>query len=187
MSFGLDFGPKFAPTPHMGKIVRIDPKPPLKFWDVSWPSPSTHISKSKFPKLKAWAPLKVILNENRLRIVPKLSEASLTLLKARQYFFAVVSCSGVTALAKVVIKISWNWDHLLGNFRKYFAPHPFRHFIFGWRRLVHATRKLPSFNYIFRVNKSSFSTHYFPSCYANFRNQIKIVYYTVAYISSSKI
>ena len=33
-----------------------DPKPPSKGWDVSWPSPSTHISKSRFPKWEAWPP-----------------------------------------------------------------------------------------------------------------------------------
>ena len=47
----LVFGPIFAARPHMGKIVHMDPKPPLKRRDVSWPSPSTHVSKSKFPKL----------------------------------------------------------------------------------------------------------------------------------------
>ena len=46
----LIFCPIFAPRPHMGNIVRMDPKPPSKDWDVSWPSPSTHILKQKFPK-----------------------------------------------------------------------------------------------------------------------------------------
>ena len=34
----LVFGPIFAPRPHMGKIVRMDPKPPYKFRGVSWPT-----------------------------------------------------------------------------------------------------------------------------------------------------
>ena len=40
----LMFGPIFAPRPHIGKLVHMDPKQPLKSRDVSWPSPSTRIS-----------------------------------------------------------------------------------------------------------------------------------------------
>ena len=40
----LVFGPIFAPRPHMGKVVRMDPKPALTIRDVSWPSRSTRIS-----------------------------------------------------------------------------------------------------------------------------------------------
>ena len=37
----LVFGPIVSPRPHMGKIVRMDPKSTR---DVTWPSPSTRIS-----------------------------------------------------------------------------------------------------------------------------------------------
>ena len=35
----------------MGKIVCMEPKPPLKFRGVAWPSPSTHILKIKVSKI----------------------------------------------------------------------------------------------------------------------------------------
>ena len=40
-----NFDPVFAPRPHMGNIARIDPKPPTKCRDVSWPFPPTPSSK----------------------------------------------------------------------------------------------------------------------------------------------
>ena len=42
----------FASTsrPHIGIIACMDTKPPSKGQAVAWPSPSTHISKSSFPK-----------------------------------------------------------------------------------------------------------------------------------------
>ena len=46
----LIFGPIPAPRPPVDNIVCMDLKPPSKGWDVSWPTPSTHISKSRFPK-----------------------------------------------------------------------------------------------------------------------------------------
>ena len=44
--WGLVFSVIFAPMPHMGSIVRMDPKAPSKFQDVPWPSPPTPSSKS---------------------------------------------------------------------------------------------------------------------------------------------
>ena len=40
------FGPHFAPRPHMGNVVPMDPKLPSNCWYMSWPSWPIHVSKS---------------------------------------------------------------------------------------------------------------------------------------------
>ena len=45
----------------MDSNVHMDPKPPSKYWDVSWPSPWMHNLKSDFKKLIGLTSLKLAL------------------------------------------------------------------------------------------------------------------------------
>ena len=85
------FGPKISSPSWTVVVVVTCDIAPYKFGLTR-----QYISKSIY--------MHKIKTRNRLRIVPKLSEASLTLFKSKD-FFPVFSCSGVTALARSVIYI----------------------------------------------------------------------------------